>query len=436
MCTGFPKGMEHLPADVVALLPLDKQGWAALAATSQTMRDLVAWARCVRGVTLHERWAYVLDRPTYQELTSLCVLGPWLPCTAIPSPPPLLRRMPFLRRLELTYCRPSDAAFWAGLVDRAPRLESLVVNPLFLGATYAGALRSCVGMMHHVARLPNLARLEVRGDGLSSYPHRADAMAAAREVREMQPVRLSFVKNLVITGRQFCPAIDAPLLENASIEESDDPSASFACRIRSHTLRELDWRAPPHKLPLPPRFHGLESLRVCVRDIRYESTFASVMRDLAHLPATLTRLRLDLDFQALNGEDPTLPYCCTPLRSMHCLHSLHVRISFPSRGVGTLVTGLLGAPPASLRDVLIDALGGPADRLRNVLWLMQDDGADPDWDDLETLRQEIAEIEEACRLRDADVQAALHNYPGACFVLRGFSGQFTRHSRVVTYRTT
>lgn len=424
--------MERIPVDVVALLPLDKHGWGALAATSRAMRDLVARARCVRGVTLHERWARVLDRPAYRELASLCVLGPRQPCSASPSPPPLLRLMPCLRRLDLTCCRPPDAAFWACVVRHAPMLEALSANPVFFGATYASVLRSCAAMVRHMARLPNLARLELRGDGLTSCPRREEAMAAAREVRDMEPVRLSFVKNLVITGRQFCPSIDAPLLESASIEESDDSSAPLVHRIVG-VLRALDWRAPPHKLPLPPRFHALESLRVHVRDIRYEHTFASVIRDLEHLPATLVRLRLELDCQALNGEDPVLSYNVTPLRSMRLLQRLHVRVSFPSRGVGALVTGLLGAPPAPLRDAAIDALGGPADRLRNVAMLMQDDGADPDSDDLETIRREIADIEEACALRDEDVQAALHNYPGTCFVLRGFPGVRAR-PRLSTYR--
>lgn len=422
--------MENLPPDLAALLPLGKTAWATLACASRSMRDLVAHVRCLQGATVREQWIFALQHPRYEQMTTLRVLAPSQPYTARPSPVPVPRQMPSLRALHLKHCRPCDERFWAVVVDRAPRLQELVVSPMFFGANYASVLRSCVGMLRQAERLGGLTRLEVRGDGMANV-HRRDAALAVQEMRDMDVVRFPLLHRLVITGQQFFPAMDAPL-RDATFEEPNQVGVRMVDRVgRFDQLRRLSWRVAPSHLPVPGRFDGLENLQLRVRRIRCESEFDSVMSDLAHLPTTLKALDLHLDFQSMSGEDPALSYERRPLQALHRLERLAVRVPFPTQGFGALVSGLLGAPPGALRDATIEALGGPADRLRNVLDVMLGDDADPESEDVLQLEEEIEALEVACRLRTEDVHAALSNFQGTMFVLRGMP-DVPCHARIKT----
>lgn len=435
--------MERLHPDVVSCLPLDRASLAALSCVSRGMRDLVACVRCNRGMAISEARVHMLNHPRYATMTALSIVGPCQPHTSSPSPIPVPRPMPFLHTLRLHHCRPRTTDFWEVVVRRAPMLSRIAVHPVFSCANYADVLHTCAAMLRALARLEMLTSLEVSGQGTAMWgrgwhsPHTVmgQAFAVSRAIAGMDSIAFRHLRELTLTGQQFLPAVDAPLHE-ATIEEPTCPDVRAVDRLgpRARCLRHLTWHVPVHHLPLPPCFARLERLDVRINDIRSESAFDRSLRAMSGLPASLVHLAVSWDFESLCGEDPLLAYTPAHLGHLVLLEAMDLCVSFPTRECGALVRGLLGAP-ASVKSASICALGGPADRLKRVLEVMCEDGADPESDDVTDVEDEIALLEHGARLHPVDIEHALAEFPKTHFALRGFPTDFARaHPRMSIYQ--
>lgn len=422
--------MLALPVDLLALLPLDRTSLARLACTCTGLRDAVAEVECIRGVTVAETRMARLAHPRYEPLTSLCVVGPSQPWSTLPSPVPVPQPMPYLRTLRLHNCRPQSAEFWDAVLDRAPKLAELAVCPVFYGVNYEAILTSCADMMRLLTDLRGLTRLELRGSGLVLWGRRCcdtttamgKAFAAGAAMASMPIVRLPELRELVVTGQQLCPAVDASL-RSAILEEPNDacmldrlgPAARLA-------LEDLDWSAPAHRLVQPTTLTTLTNLRtldVTARGIRTPAAFDDVLRSLSHVPPGLTCLTVRLDFSRMSGEDPTLRYDVAPLSHLARLTRIEVQVSFATRGCGALLTGLLGLPQTVARAT-VRAEDGPAESLRDAWNAWCADDADPEGPEMMELAAEIAQLERACQLPGDVVRRASHNFPHTAFEILGF----------------
>lgn len=417
-----------LPPDVTQLVVarLDVASRAAAACSCRALRDAAAAVRCDNGVVVHERNLDMLLPSRYQLMSSLRVVGLRQPYASTPSPCPVPRPMPRLRELAVEGCR---VPCWADVVTRAPALRALTVRPVFGVLTYRGHLESCLDLM---ARAPcwELTRLELRGDGPVLWGGSAQMQpphptAEAHEAMcRMPPARLACLQELAVTGRQLCPAVDAPV-RAVTLEDPDDPAASMVARLgplAKPTLARLTWSLPSAGLSLLGALHGLPALRdldLAVRDVWHASVCAAATHALAGLPAGLTRLGLAFDMWRMAGLDPEVRWDVAPLAHLHALRELSVTLSFPTRGCERLVTGLLGAPP-TLRLARVRAEQGPTWPQRAELL---DLAVNPEFDDpgvVEDLEVEIEEIEAACRLRDDCLAAAQARFPDAVLEVAGF----------------
>ena len=436
--------MESLTADLVGLMRLDRASLGALACTSTTMRQTVADVWCSRGITIRERHLPCISHARFAGLRSLAVVGPSQPHTAAPTPAPVPRGMPSLHTLRLVHTRPYGPGFWATLFERAPALDSLEIHPVFYGVNYCDCLVGCMEMLRGGA--DRLTSLVVRGDGLAwnglawgaredgRKPPTFDAFNMNKVVAGMATVTFARLRDLTITGRQFFPSVDAPLVR-ATLEEASNATnaTTMVHRLgplaRRH-LESLVWSVPAAQLAFPV-LAALHTLDLSLRDLTHPPAFDAAMNTLSHVPASLTSLSLSLDFHYMSGEDPPLRFDVAPLAHLRGLHTLAVRLSFPTRDCGHLFSALLGLPPGTLRRVTLEAEGGPADRLKNVRDLMLEDECDPEDDQFWELQEEIDELEHACKVPLLHLHAGAAAFPMAQFCVKGFQLTFPcTHPRV------
>ena len=414
--------MQTLPHDLLARLPLCQRSLARLARTCASLRDGVAAVWCGRGIHLHARHLACLRDDRYAPLRSLRVHGAFAG--------PLPRPFPALRRLRLERCRPVDDAFWARLARDTPELRSLSVRVQFEGGSYAATLRSLRALLDTLPALwPRLEELQLHGEGIVLWRSRGrscpgrrrpcsplhDALAAVDEVAAMPPARLPpALARLEITGRQFCPPVDAPLLHARLDEPYDAGAEGLAARLgplARARLTSLVWSVPAAVAPLPS-LERLRDLDVRVVEIRTADALDAAIDALGTLPPTLERLRAELDFEHL-ADGPLLPrFDRAPLAGLPRLRALDLTLSFPTRNWGQLLDGLLGAPAACLEAASLTAEHGPAFTARQWRdYLLRDEGADPDDDSIRELDWEIEEEERACAVPRERRDAALAAFP-------------------------
>ena len=401
--------LPHLPPDLLAALPLDARALGALACTCSALRDGVAAVWCQRGLTLRARHLPCLRDDRFVTLRSLRVHSGVFPGL-------LPRAFPHLRTLRLDRCRPVDETLWETLARAAPLLDQLVAGVQFEGPTYAATLRCLRRLLETLPSLwPRLTDLRLHGQGLVMWrtsppplPTRnggcldggalVDALAAADEVAAMPPALLPAVTRLELTGRQFCPAVHAPRLVRARLEEPDGGSCWMAPRLTAPALTHLTWSTPA--MGLPPLPTTTTRLDVDVRDIGTTAALASVLNSLpAALPPTLDHLRLGLDYLLLADREPGPRFDGRPLRALPRLRTLHLAVTFPPSSrqqQRQLVEGLLGAPPTVV-EACVEAEHGPAFAARQWRdYLLRDEDADPEDESIKDLEAEIERIEAAC----------------------------------------
>lgn len=412
----------HLAERVVALL--DHASRAAASRACRGLRDAVAAVRCRDGVTISERALDMLRFPRYELMSRLRVRGSRDPWSSAPSPCPVPRAMPHLRVLAVDGCR---VPTWGDVVTRAPGLRELVVRPAYGCLTYRHHLESCLDLVARAPGWRHLTRLELRGDDgpvLVRYMVFPDPVSLAfQALCRLPPVVLPSLLEVAVTGRQVCPAVDAPL-RVAVLDDPDDVAASMVARmgpLARPTLRRLTWSLCSSGVGALASLHAfaaLNDLHLTIRDVWDADVFSAATHALAQLPPGLTSLGLAFGMDRMAGLDPELRCDACPLAHLAGLRELSVTLSFPARGCEDLVAGLLGAPP-TLRVARVHAQHGPAWPQRAEL---HDLLATPEFDDpdaIEALELEIEAIEAACRLGPGCLDAARARFPAAVLDVRG-----------------
>jgi hypothetical protein len=346
-----------------------------------------------------------------------------------PSPIPVPQSWPSLRSLKLRDARPYDPQFWNLVASRAPNLTSLVVHPVFHIPNYTVVLDSCARLVNSLDALPGLDTLEIRGTGiaLSLTPCTCTG-------------RMSFVRHLTITGRQFYPHVDAPL-DTAVLEEPEVAHVGIVegLGLSAHGMSQLAWSVPVatwlSAAPTLSRFAALTRLNVAIRTIRCPDSLALALDMLGRVPSSVTHLEISLEFERMSGDDPVLDFDVAPLEHLVNLQDLCVRLTCPTRGCGPLVSHLLGVPSSAsqhLRRARLHAQEGPADRLKRVRdAAYEEDEADPEDSGMIELEEEIYAIEERAVVPTDFVLEALTRFPHTHFVMEGFRLDDTcRHARL------
>jgi len=409
--------LDSLPPEVLGRLPINQATLASVACVNTTLRKLVTGAWGYRHVHVAEKH---LDKVTGLGALALTVTGPSRPCTLQPSPCPVPTATTTLRYLELTHARVYTIEFWARIFFYAPNLTDVIVHPLMLGDHFDESVLACYALMRLGA--DRLRRLEIRGIGFPLCRHSSQHVLAA------PLIHFPKLHTLVLTGRQLHPFLKAPHLLKAVVEETNTmPKVLYRMTGNTHnTLAFLEWTTPVDKLPMP-LMPALRALDLAVRDIRTPTEFRKTLASLRTVPATLTSLRVTLDFYSMMLECPLLEYESDSLTHLTELERLDIVVSFPTPRVGVLVRELLGASniPA-LRRVSLHALAGPTEAHRTLRAEMSDDDADPEDPDVVDLDLTIASIEGSCRLPVEDIRACLRSLKHARLDIRGFVLTATR----------
>ena len=400
--------------EILALLPLDKASWAALACTSRAMHDAVAAARCIRGVRVGEANVSILAHPRYESLTTLRIRTR----RHTPSPIPVPRPMPHLRFLELDGCQPLN--FWDVVADRAPRLRHLVVRPAFTVETYASSLLSLAHLAECLPRM-RLDALEVKGTGSVVWGNLSYAIRHGPGIRAAQtcqacPIPMPSLTRLCVTGQQVALHVRAPL-DNVDIEELNDDDVSGPRMLDGlgSVVRVLCWSAPASRFPSPHFPPHLSTLDLRVRAIQTPGLFDECVRTLASVPASLTSLRVDLDISHMEGSNPFLDYDRRPLAHLVILTKLEVWVSFPTRGCQALVHSLLGAPSRSLVDVQLAAYRSPTEAMRRdwSRFMIYEFLEDPESEIAQEFIRDIVDMDDQCCLSADDIERARSQFPSA-----------------------
>lgn len=386
--------MQRLPPELVARLPLGDSDRVSLACSSRALRDAVVAAACVHGIITRETDLHHLRHDRYKHLVSLTVVAS--PHVPRPSPAPVPRDMPALRRLSVCGCRSMDPTFWLDVVHRAPGLRVVKVS--------AHAV-PCANLLDAAHLLPELERLEVRAAGAGPPC--------------VKTVRCPRLHHLVVAGGQVRLAVDAPLL-TATLDEpcGGGVLAAAGPSVRKH-LESLTWSVPAHSFQSLCAFASLAHVHVEVRHLLCPVSVTEALRTLESLPPRVERLAVALDLSRLQHHEPRLSFDAPVLRHLDRLREVHVTLSYPALGSGALIAGLLGAP-ADVERASVTALTSPTSHLRRALADMLDDGADPDGEDVTELHEAIDAVEHTCAVSPTCLETASTAFPRTELRVHGF----------------
>lgn len=410
--------METLPAELVGLLPVDQVSLASLACTSTSMRRTVSASWTFREVRVSEdRVVEVMNRVSARNLVVVGPVpdSPWGSWSPSPSPVPTPRHSPALKSLVLLTARVYSSHFWARLFVAAPALVDVTVHPVFFPDTFVQSRDACWGLM--VQGADRLERLEIRGRGCENNFAGTYEPPSLATFPRLEHLAVTGIPSVRSSRRVAAFDIDAPLLESAEQGSFIALSIELSERTRRAVTR-LVWSTPVLKAWLPVGFSSLVDLDV-TRDIGTLGEFDGVLDSLRHVPPTVTRLRVTLNFPHIQWECPWLDYGVDVLSHLTSLEVLEVVVSFPTPRVGVLVRRLLGARPSHLRRVSLRALTASTEAHDAVLQEMRDADADPEGPDVTDLELVITSMRHGCLVPADDVRACLASFARANVEMHG-----------------
>ena len=414
--------LTSLPIDILAALPLSVASWKALSSTCRSMRAAAVRAWCSRGVRVPE---HVLEGKNgamdLSSAVSMHVVGPWTAALwTVPSPMPIATHMPFLRVLHLYMARVSDDSFWTLVFDNAPALEIVTFCAVYVGEMRDPSLRACDTLL----RLGDRRLRGVRFEGVGLVmPSRSTP--AALTPAALTPVYLSEATSAVFHSRHYLPTLDAAHLRSLDIEDGED---SMVARLGPGVLASLQWlrwsTPDPSAMANVATSSLLVDLDLSLHSIQCVRTFTRALQSLAYVPVSVTKLSVCIDFDSTNSDNPSLSYTnLEPLKHLIHVRVFDLRVSFATMGCGVLIRRVLGLPTGTARRISIHAVQSPSNNARGEFAEAMEDGADPDDPDIQQWSEAMDDIDAACSISPADIDAARLTYAPALVYVTGFPVQ-------------
>ena len=380
------------------LLPLGDSDRATACQVSKATRRAVteAWTR--KGLSLPaRRAAKTLAEARWDGVTRLRLRdSAALPIGRLPTPSFdfLARPAAFAHLWELTlrfFKFPREFA-WAP--EMLPALRVLDIVAIVTPANFAGDLARYAQLFRGI--VPQLRSLSVKVDNVAIWPA---SSASADSLTVPAPAMKTFVN----VGRVLeAFTVDAPL----RVLELDGRSVQSLGPAAHGTLERLTLRnACPAVLPALAPFRCLRaaSLTLSLRAAAWADEIQGGAANLVHLPDTIRDLALDFDLRYIqNRHEATVRWPDRALRHLAALQTLCVRLTFPPRGLDSLVRHLLGARPAG--RATIRAASTLTAQLESRLMFVLDEDTD-DEDLAESLRAVIDDLEDTPDATPEDVAA-------------------------------
>ena len=389
------------------LLPLADADRATACRVSKATRRAVteAWSRA--GLSLRAQTAaQTLADARWDALTRLRLRdSAALPIGRLPAPSFdfLARPGPFAGLWELTlrYFKFPRGFGWNR--EMLPALRVLSIVAIVTPASFADDVDRYAQLFREV--VPQLRSLSL---GVENVALRQKIVAVG--VIAPAPALHTFVNVGGVLGGL---TVDAPLrvleIEGGSTSSIQAIGSAAHGTLERIAIREVS----PLAIPALAAFRSLRTASLGMGHAAGADDIEERARCLAHLPATITDLKINFSLSCVGGRhELAVRWPDTPLRHLAALETLCVSLTFPPRGFGSLVRHLLGARPRG-RATIRAASALTAELESRLMFAIEEDM----YDDEEDLRAVIDDLENIPDATPDDVAAC----PCKDLVLTGVS---------------
>lgn len=378
------------------LLPLTDRDRALACQVSKATRNAVTQAWTRQGLSLSARTAAkMLAEPRWDCLTRLRLRDSMaLPIGRLPLPSFdfLARPAAFANLWELTLRFFKFPLDFEWTPEMLPALRSLDIVGIVTPATFPDDTRRYVELFRRV--VPQLRSFSIKVDNVALKPS-ACTIALAVPAPALQ--------TLVNVGRVLeTMTVDAPLrvleLDGRSAMSIEKMGPAAHATLERITLHE----ACPEILPALAPFRSLRTASLTMgRTVGFEE-IERCAASLVHLPENIEDLSIDFGLGFIQDRHTlTVRWPDKPLRHLAALKTLCVRLTFPPRGLESLVRHLLGARPSD-KTTIHAASALTAELESRLMFVLEDDD---DYDEQMEMRAIIEDLENTPDLTPEDVEA-------------------------------